>query len=142
MKVLSLFLFLMLTLICSHNLSAQAIQTQTPDTSRQNIYLVHFPKGKQRVNVGAYMLGLAHPVTFIVKVKHGKTLNASIRELSDKGNIRINQIIMPDGSSDGPFSKTVKYPIQHKGTYKIIAGGSNMQGDDWKGAFNMRISIQ
>src|SRR5690606_7305752 len=40
-------------------------------------------------------------------------------------NMRINQIIMPDGSMDGPFGHDIHYGTAQKGNYKLIIGKDN-----------------
>ena len=116
---------------------AKKVKAKTPTEA----YYVRFPKDSTSTHIDAYMLGLAHPVTFIIKVKKGKRIMARINEMAEPGNVRINQIIMPDGATDGPFSKSIEYPIIKKGIYKLIIGGSNMQGDNWKGAFTLHVAI-
>ena len=108
--------------------------------SKTSTYHIVFPKDSTSTSIDAYMLGLAHPVTFYIKLKKGKKLTATINEMADPGNIRINQIILPDGSSGGPFGKSMEFPVKRSGTYKLIVGGSNMQGDDWKGAFTLHVA--
>ncbi|WP_270086968.1 hypothetical protein [Sphingobacterium sp. SYP-B4668] len=56
------------------------------------------------------------------------------------GNIRINNIIMPDNQTDGPFGRQMVYPLQQRGRYRIVVGESQMQGDAFEGDY--RISIQ
>ena len=66
-----------------------------------------------------------------------KNLNAEIA--SEKpGNIRINQIIMPDNTSDGPFGKDLAYKLDQQGTYKLIIGESLMQGDPFEGDYVLK----
>lgn len=137
-KILLLFL-LCLVQVTLYPASAQKrIKKAKPSTKA---YHVSFPKGSTATTVSAYMLGLSHPVTFIIKVEKGSKLTADVKEMAHAGNLRINRIIMPNGESDGPFSKTLQYPIKQKGTYKLIVGGSKMQGDDWKGAFILHVAI-
>ena len=113
-----------------------------PHDQSQDKFTVVFPKKKSTAILNAYMMGIGHPVTFVVNVTHGKLLKAEIKEMFEPANIRITQVFAPDGMSDGPFSHTLVYPIKRKGIFKIIVGGNNMQGDDWKGVFTMRVTIQ
>jgi len=67
-----------------------------------------------------------------------KGINAEI--ISGKtGNIRINQIIMPDQQSDGPFGKDLDYSLDEKGDYKLIVGESLMQGDPFEGDYILKF---
>lgn len=55
------------------------------------------------------------------------------------GNVRFNQIIMPDGSMDGPFGRDISYELPTKGTYKLLIGESLMQGDPYDGNFIVEL---
>ena len=43
---------------------AKKVKAKTPTEA----YYVRFPKGSTSTHIDAYMLGLSHPVTFIIKV--------------------------------------------------------------------------
>lgn len=67
-----------------------------------------------------------------------KNLNAEVNGVP-AGNIRFNQIIMPDKSSDGPFGKDLNYLLDQSGEYKLIIGESQMQGDPFEGDYILKF---
>jgi len=62
----------------------------------------------------------------------------------DKGpaNIRFNQIVMPDGQSDGPFGQQLDYTLAQKGVYKIKIGQSLMAENAFVGDFLFHLTVQ
>ncbi len=58
------------------------------------------------------------------------------------GNIRINQILLPENQSDGPFGKDIAYPLEKNKEYKLIIGESLMQGDAFEGDYTLRFRGQ
>lgn len=67
---------------------------------------------------------------FIIVIKNvtKPTISAKINTVEKDRNLRINQIILPDGSSDGPFSKEMIFNKKKNGTYKIVIG-KNLMAD-------------
>ncbi len=53
-------------------------------------------------------------------------LRVSVAHSKPDANIRISQIIRPDGSMDGPYGQQLVYDIKQRGTYTIIINKSNM----------------
>ncbi|MCF3109496.1 hypothetical protein LL912_12005 [Niabella sp. CC-SYL272] len=54
-------------------------------------------------------------------------------------NVRISQIEMPDGKTDGPFGLTMQYKTGKKGTYTLIIARSNMADGTVKGPVNIFV---
>lgn len=78
---------------------------------------------------------------FILVIKNVKksTISAKI-STNDKGrNVRINQVIMPDNSTDGPFSNSINYKTSKKGTYKIVIGKNLMAEGQLSGNFSVSV---
>lgn len=60
--------------------------------------------------------------------------------VNDKGrNIRINQIIKPDNSTDGPFTNKMNYKTYENGTYKIVIGKDSMTEGKLSGNFSVLV---
>lgn len=81
-----------------------------------------------------------HPKLYI-KFKNevkGK-LKASIITTTGTGNIRFNQIIFPDNSSDGPFGMDLEMKLNQNGTYILVIGHSQMADFPFWGKFNVQI---
>ena len=78
---------------------------------------------------------------FILVIKNVKKSSISVTiHTNDKNrNLRINQIILPDNSSDGPFSKTMKFKTSKKGIYKIVVGKNLMAEGKLTGNFNLSV---
>lgn len=69
-------------------------------------------------------------------------LNAQIIPDGGKGNIRINQIIFPDKTSNGPFGMDLKIPLKQKGTHVLIIGHSLMADNPYYGNFKVQLNIK
>lgn len=79
---------------------------------------------------------------FVIVIKNvtQTTLSAKINTVEKDRNLRINQIILPDGSSDGPFSKEMKFAKKKNGTYQIIIGKNLMA--DGKLTGNVSVTVE
>ena len=81
-----------------------------------------------------------HPKVY-VKFKNEDLgeLNGTILPAAGKGNIRFNQIIFPDKSSDGPFGMDLKIPLKQKGNHTIVIGPSLMADSPYWGKFQVQL---
>lgn len=66
-------------------------------------------------------------------------LKANIVPTTGKGNIRFNQIIFPDNTSDGPFGMDLNIPLKQKGNYIIVIGHSQMADNPFWGKFQVQL---
>ncbi len=82
------------------------------------------------------------PVVCNFSLQKKGTLTASITTPSNKDNIRFNQILMPDGSADGPFGKTIDHTIKTEGNYKLIIGADLMAEDAYTGECRLTIALK
>ncbi len=76
----------------------------------------------------------------VIKNFNKPTLSAKINTVEKDRNLRINQIILPDGSADGPFSREMKYTKKQSGTYKIVFGKNLMAEVKLKG--NISVTVE
>ncbi len=53
-------------------------------------------------------------------------LRVNIAHSKPDANIRISQVVRPDGSTDGPFGQQLVYEIKQRGNYSFIINKSNM----------------
>ncbi len=75
--------------------------------------------------------------------KGTKTLKVDLQTpLDTKGNVRVAQIIFPDGTGDGPFGKEMTYTLTQSGTYQIILSANMMAGDPWSGELDVNIEVK
>lgn len=79
---------------------------------------------------------------FVLKIKDYDKPNivAEIKPQNESQNIRFNQVKFADGTTDGPFGRTLNIPNKSKGEIWLIIGKSNMASGDPKG--NFTVSIQ
>ena len=71
-----------------------------------------------------------------------KKLSARISSQDSKANIRISQIIMPNGKMDGPFGTEFTYDLPQQGTYGLLIHENQMAGDPWIGNFRIEIDLK
>ncbi|MDR7370228.1 hypothetical protein [Flavobacterium aquidurense] len=74
-----------------------------------------------------------------VKNEYSGKLKAQIIPATGKGNIRFNQIIFPDQSSDGPFGMEINIPLKQKGNHILIVGHSLMADNPYWGKFTIQL---
>ncbi len=58
-----------------------------------------------------------------IKVQHahvGDNLFVEIEHSEPNGNVQINKIIRPNGSTDGPFGRELTYNVKEEGDYTFI----------------------
>lgn len=77
-----------------------------------------------------FTLAQGNPVKMELLLPEGKT-----------GNIRINQLIAPDGEMDGPFGSIYSDSLKIPGNYKVIIAESLMQENPYEGPYTLRITI-
>ncbi|HSN49410.1 MAG TPA: hypothetical protein VLR29_11670 [Flavobacterium sp.] len=66
-------------------------------------------------------------------------LKANIITTTGRGNIRFNQIIFPDKTSDGPFGMDLKIHLGQKGNYILVIGHSLMADNPYSGNFKVQL---
>ncbi|UAY54426.1 hypothetical protein [Arachidicoccus terrestris] len=77
----------------------------------------------------------------VVKNVSSDSLVASLNAPGKERNVRINQIIMPDGSMDGPFGHEIHYRTRQKGTYTLIVGKDNMADGQVEGPVTVFVKL-
>lgn len=81
-----------------------------------------------------------HPRIYLkFKNEDSGELNAKIVPTTGKGNIRFNQIIFPDKSSDGPFGMDLKINLTQKGDHILVVGHSQMADNPFWGKFRVQL---
>ena len=66
-------------------------------------------------------------------------LKAQIVPTGGKGNIRFNQIIFPNKTSDGPFGMDLNTNLEQKGNYILVIGHSQMADNPFYGKFTVQV---
>ena len=80
-------------------------------------------------------------VTFIFDSGPYTKLSGMLSSNDSTANVRFSQIIMPDGSADGPFGREITYDLPLKGSYNLIVHENMMAGDPWEGVFSIEIDL-
>ncbi|NML70249.1 hypothetical protein HHL23_10615 [Chryseobacterium sp. RP-3-3] len=77
----------------------------------------------------------------VLKLTHydKTTIKAKISTNEKDFNIRFNQIKLPNGDYDGPFSREIIYETKGKGEVWLIIGKSNMASGNTIGSFNVSV---
>lgn len=70
-----------------------------------------------------------------------KKLTAHLSSPDSMANIRFAQIVMPDGTMDGPFGRELEYDLPQNGLYKVSIHESMMAGDPWGGEFAVDVKL-
>ncbi|CAM3548563.1 hypothetical protein [Flavobacterium chungbukense] len=70
------------------------------------------------------------------------TLNGKIIPSKERANIRFNQIIFPDKTSDGPFGMELKIQLNQKGNTILVIGHSLMAENPYYGKFKVELELQ
>ena len=72
-----------------------------------------------------------------------KSLSVAVNTANETGvNIRLAQIIMPDGSQDGPFGSETMYDLTQNGWYQLVFHENMMAGNPWSGNVQVTISVK
>lgn len=79
--------------------------------------------------------------TLSFDIAHPSHVEIELKTPANTGNLRINQIIMPDGTMDGPYGRIFEDSLSQAGTYRLIVGESLMQGDPYAGDYHLKIKI-
>jgi len=83
-----------------------------------------------------------HPRIY-VKFDNGTATHvmASVKPVARLGNIRFNQIVFPDKTSDGPFGQDLKLDLNQKGEHTLVIGHSMMAEDPYNGKFDVTLQL-
>lgn len=107
---------------------------QTGDTIFMNF------KNENGLFTAEGVLDSVHPKIYVkFKNEDAGELKATIVPTPGKGNIRFNQIIFPDQTSDGPFGMDLKIPLKQKGNYILVIGHSLMADSPYWGKFGVQV---
>ncbi|MEO6177104.1 MAG: hypothetical protein ABIP27_18260 [Flavobacterium circumlabens] len=107
---------------------------QTGDTIFMNF------KNEKGLFTAEGLLDSIHPRVYVkFKNEDSGELAAKIIPTTGKGNIRFNQIIFPDKTSDGPFGMDLKIPVKQKGNYIVVIGHSLMADSPFLGKFKVEL---
>lgn len=75
------------------------------------------------------------------KAEGYKKIKGYLSSQDSLANIRFSQILLPDGTMDGPFGRDIDYKISQNGTYRISVHENSMAGDPWAGDFTVDLKL-
>ncbi len=103
---------------------------------------IAFAADSNSITVKGYLDSIGSSVSCEIPVTTGKKIIAKIEPIKIPANIRFNQIIFPDASSDGPFGKELTYDLSQQGIYTIIIGSNLMAENAYTGDFLLHLMIK
>lgn len=68
-------------------------------------------------------------------------LKITLPESETWANLRLSQIIMPDGMADWPFDKELSYDLSQNWWYQLVFHENTMAGDPWTGNAQVTITL-
>lgn len=72
-----------------------------------------------------------------------KSMEVSIVFSSATGaNLRLSQIVLPSGTTDGPFGQKTWYNLANPGTYQLIFNENMMAGEPWSGEAIISLTLR
>lgn len=102
------------------------------------IFMVY--KNEKKIYIAEGSLDSIHSKVYIkFKNENSGELKGLIIPAAGKGNIRFNQIIFPDNSSDGPFGMDLKIDLKQKGDHILVIGHSLMADEPYFGKFKVEL---
>lgn len=117
-------------------------ETESENKFNTRSITVKFPVGSTQITLDGNINGFGDKIIYEFEASKGQTLNASVKPKEGEGNVRINQIIFPDGKADGPFGENMSYKLTESGNWKLVIGEDMMAGEPWKGTYLLTIEIK
>lgn len=123
---------------CQPNTSHQkpAVEERSQDTALQRHSRITFLRGGL-VQKMEKKSGITD--TVFISVHNLDSAHIILESPTNTANIRIGQLVSPDGSADGPFGKVLEYRFKDTGQYYITVSENLMVGDHYNGAYQVRI---
>lgn len=80
-------------------------------------------------------------VQVLIKAVHSDSLSVVMQVPDKERNLRMNQIVLPDGSMDGPFGHELHYHTRLRGNYIIRIGRDNMADGTVQGPVTLYLKL-
>ncbi|MBZ4035419.1 hypothetical protein K6T82_11625 [Flavobacterium sp. 17A] len=123
----------------TQNAEESKIENRTENKQTGDTIFMNF-KNEQNIYIAEGTVDSIHSRIYVkFKNEESGELNAKIMPPTGKGNIRFNQIIFPDKTSDGPFGMDMKIPLKQKGSYILVIGHSQMADNPFWGKFKVEL---
>lgn len=80
-----------------------------------------------------------HTDTIGFSVHIPDSVHILVKSPMDTANIRISQLLFPNGTSDGPFGKELLYQFSDTGQYYLMINENKMVGNAYTGPYEVEI---
>lgn len=129
----------------------------TPPASTGTVYVPSPPTSVSSGSTDKYILSFANTNTGTVLVRHTTGVRTHVYFVNSdaktahvvvtfpggtRGNLRWSQVVMPDGTMDGPFGQDTNYALAQMGRYELIFHENMMSWDPWTGDAQITITLQ
>ena len=114
---------------------------ETAAANKQNGDTIHVDLlAEKGLAIAEASIDSLHPRAYVqFNMEVSVLLKASIVPTTGKGNIRFNQILSPDKTSDGPFGTDLEIHLKQKGSYVLVIGRSLMADNPFSGEFKVLL---
>ncbi|RZM06890.1 MAG: hypothetical protein EOO88_52655 [Pedobacter sp.] len=126
--------------------NTEPIQT-TADTVPQNLQIdtvinLAFAPDNAILTARGTINKKSDPVSCYLQVAKPMKISGTIIPDDPQLNVRFSQVFMPDNSSDGPFTRQLKYDFKKAGLYRIIIAPNNMAEGKRSGDFTLKLEAK
>lgn len=77
--------------------------------------------------------------TIVLSVKHPDSVSIRLHTPVDTANIRISQLVSPNGAADGPFGREFTHHFTDTGQFYITINENKMVGNHYSGRYELEI---
>jgi len=91
------------------------------------------------VNLQKEITGINQSIRLTITDMEPGQLKIRINPKNPEANIRISRVILPDGTTDGPFGRELQYNITQRGNFVVIIRKSNMASGSPVGELSIQI---
>jgi hypothetical protein len=114
---------------------------ETTAANKQNGDTIHLDLlAEKGLAIAEASIDSLHSRTYVqFNMEASVLLKARIVPTTGKGNIRFNQILFPDKTSDGPFGTDLDIHLKQKGSYVLVIGRSLMADNPFSGDFKVLL---
>ena len=106
-----------------------------------NEYTFFFENGVKEETVNMQHKTGEETRVYFINTQTG-SMNVSIAFPKDtQWNLRLAQIVMPDGTMDGPFGQDTDYELTQLGGYQLLFHENMMAGDPWSGEVSITVKL-
>jgi hypothetical protein len=102
---------------------------------------ISLDKNNPATTITGKLEGKAQVIQLYIDKRSSDSVDVLIKPSDPDANIRLNQVIYPGGTADGPFGREQKFALKKSGVYKLIIGNDLMAEGKTRTAFTLHLSI-